>query len=60
MAERRDRWYHFPIYLIAGGAMGGFLDVTAFHMPTPVYGILTGCVIAVLFQVVIWKPWKRS
>ena len=60
MPERGDRWYHFFIYLLAGGFMGGLLDVTAFHMSTPVYGIVTGCVIAILFQIVIWEPWKRS
>ena len=41
MPERGDRWYHFFIYLLAGAFMGGFLDVTAFHMSTPVYGIVS-------------------
>lgn len=50
----RDRPFHFLIYLIAGAAMGGFLDMTAFRMETPVYGFISGALIALLFQLVIW------
>lgn len=44
---------HFFIYLVAGAAMGGFLDVVVFDLPTPLYGILGGAVIAILYQIAI-------
>jgi hypothetical protein len=38
--------------------MGGFLDVAVFRMKTPIYGIATGIVIAILYQTAIWY-WPR-
>ncbi|MCS6805999.1 MAG: hypothetical protein RMM98_12795 [Acidobacteriota bacterium] len=56
----RDRPFHFLIYLIAGAAMGGFLDMTAFRMETPIYGFISGALIAVLFQLVIWARSRKK
>jgi hypothetical protein len=56
---RRDRPIYFLVYLAAGAAMGGFLDVAVFRLPTPIYGMLTGAAIAVLFQIGIWIQHRR-
>ena len=56
----KDRLYHFFIYLVAGAAMGGFLDVTVFRMETPIYGFITGAIIAVLFQTFIWVRQRKQ
>ena len=52
--DRSTRITHFFLYLIAGAAMGGFLDVTAFGESTPVYGMVFGAIVAVLYQAVFW------
>ena len=50
----RRRIAHFFLYLAAGAAMGGFLDVAAFGESTPVYGLIFGGIVAVLYQAVFW------
>jgi hypothetical protein len=57
----QDRGIHFLIYLVAGAAMGGFLDVAVFEQPTPVYGMIGGAVIAVFYQLALWRwPSRRG
>ncbi len=49
-----QRATHFFIYLAAGAAMGGFLDVAAFGQETPAYGMIFGAGVAVAYQAVYW------
>ena len=51
---RHTRITHFFLYLAAGAAMGGLLDVTVFGESTPVYGMIFGSVVAILYQAVFW------
>ena len=60
MSQRKDRPIHLVIYMIAGAAMGGLLDVTAFDQPSPGTGIALGAVIAVLYFAVIWFTGRRT
>ena len=50
---KRDSPYHLLIYLIAGAAMGGFLDVSAFGERTPLWGMIFGALVALLYWIVI-------
>ncbi len=52
--SRRQQITHVLLYLAAGAAMGGFLDVAVFGESTPVYGMAFGAVVAVLYQGVYW------
>jgi hypothetical protein len=58
--QRKDRGIHLVIYVIAGAAMGGFLDVTAFDQPTPGTGIVLGAVIGVLYCAFVRFSGRRS
>ena len=50
----RDPTIFFWVYLVAGAVMGGFLDVAVFRLPTPVYGMMIGVGVAVLYQLAVW------
>jgi len=57
---RRDRPYHLPIYVIAGAAMGGFLDTAAFGERTPLWGMLFGALVALLYWFIVCsRTFKR-
>ena len=60
MNQRKDRKVHFFVYLVAGAAMGGFLDVIAFGEPTPFGGMIMGAVVATLYQAAIWTMGRRQ
>jgi hypothetical protein len=58
-SSHQDPWPFFLLYLVAGAAMGGFLDVAVFDEPTPLYGMIGGAAIAVLYQGAIWTSHRR-
>jgi hypothetical protein len=54
----KEPWQFFFLYLVAGAAMGGFLDVAVFREPTPLYGMIGGAIIAMFYQLALWV-WQR-
>jgi len=52
-ASQEPPW-HFLLYLVAGAAMGGFLDVAVFREPTPLYGMIGGAIIATFYRMALW------
>jgi len=52
--QQRDPWQFFFLYLVAGAAMGGFLDVAVFGERTPLYGMIGGAAIATFYQIAVW------
>jgi len=59
--RRKDRPIHLLAYIMAGAAMGGVLDVAVFGLPTPLYGMAAGALIAVMYYgALLYRQRRRN
>lgn len=54
--QKKDRWAHYVVYVLGGGLIGGALDLFVFDVGTPLYGIVGGILIALIYIVLVCRP----